>query len=85
MRKAGDCAILEETDACVLCYVSAVSDRPYWMSVVENDMRYEQYFTAFAQLQQDFVFEQFPKHVDLRVPTAHNTKDVPPAGIEAVG
>ena len=84
-RKAGDCAILEEADACVLCYVSAVSDRPYWMSVVENDMRYEQYFTAFAQLQQDFVFELFPEHVDLRVPTAHNAKDVPPEGVEAVG
>ena len=85
VRKAGDFAVLEETDACVLCYVSAVSERPYWMNVAENDMRYEQYFAAFAQLQQDFVFEKFPEHVDLRVPTAHNAKDVPPAGIEAVG
>lgn len=84
-RKSGDCAILEDYDACVLCYVSAVSDRPYWMSVVENDMRYEQYFSAFAQLQQDFEFEKFPENVDLRVPTAHHAKDVPPAGIEAVG
>ena len=84
-RSPGDLALLEEADACVLCYVSKVSDRPYWMSVVENDMRYEAYFAAFAQMQQDFVFEQFPENVNLRVPTAHIAKDEIPEGIEAVG
>ena len=84
-RAAGDHALLKEDDACVLCYVSVVSDRPHWMSVVENDMRYEAYFAAFAQLQQDFVFTQFPENVDLRVPTAHTAKNAPPEGVEAVG
>lgn len=84
-RTAGDYALLEEADACVLCYVSAISDQPYWMSVAENDMRYEAYFAAFAQMQQEFVFAQFPENVDLRVPTAHNAKDAALEGIEAVG
>lgn len=84
-RAAGDYALLEELDACVLCYVSAMGERPHWMSVVENDMRYEAYFNAFAELQQEFVFEQFPENVELRVPTAHTAKNVPPEDIEAVG
>ncbi|MBE6932879.1 MAG: hypothetical protein E7464_05835 [Ruminococcaceae bacterium] len=84
-RAAGDYVLLEEPDACVLCYVSAVSERPYWMSVVENDMRYEAYFNAFAELQQKYVFEQYPENVDLRVPTAHSAANVPAEGVEAVG
>lgn len=84
-RAAGDYALLKEADACVLCYVSAVGERPHWMSVVENDMRYEAYFEAFAELQQKFVFEQFPENVDLRVPTAYTAEKAAPEGIEAVG
>lgn len=84
-RTAGDYALLEELDACALCYVSTVGERPYWMSVVENDMRYEAYFNAFAELQQKYVFEQFPENADLRVPTAHTAENTAPEGIEAVG
>ncbi len=82
---AGDYALLEETDACVLCYVSSLSERPYWMSVVENDMRYEAYFTAFAEIQSTYVFTQLPENVSINLPTAHSAEKELPEGVEAEG
>ena len=84
-RAAGDVELLREDDAWALCYVSAVGDRPYWMIVAENDLRYADYFAAFEALKKQYVFERHPENVDLRVPTAHNAKKEVPEGIEAVG
>lgn len=84
-RGVGDCELLREDDAWALCYVKAVGDRPYWMIVAENDLRYADYFAAFEALKKSFVFERHPENVKLRVPTAHNAKKELPEGIEAVG
>ena len=84
-RGAGDVELLKEDDAWALCYVSAVGDRPYWMIVAENDLRYADYFAAFETLKKEYVFERHPENVELRVPTAHNAKKEPPEGVEAVG
>lgn len=84
-RGPGDCEWIDDGDACVLCYVSAVSDRPYWMVVAENDLRYADYIAALNQIQTDYTFERHPENVDLRVPTAHTAKIAVPEGVEAVG
>ena len=84
-RGVGDCELLREDDAWALCYIKAVGDRPYWMIVAENDLRYADYFAAFEALKTSFVFERHPENVNLRVPTAHNAKKKLPEGIEAVG
>ena len=84
-RAPGDFELLREDDAWALCYVSAVGERPYWMIVAENDLRYADYFGAFEALKKAYVFERHPENVNLRVPTAHNAKKELPEGIEAVG
>lgn len=84
-RAPGDYELLREDDAWALCYVSAVAERPYWMTVAENDLRYADYFAAFETLKKEYVFERHPENVNLRVPTAHNAKKELPEGIEAVG
>ena len=84
-RGVGDVELLREDDAWALCYVSAVGERPYWMIVAENDLRYADYFAAFEALRKEYVFERHPENIDLRVPTAHNAKKELPEGIEAVG
>ena len=84
-RAPGDYELLRENDAWALCYVSAVAERPYWMTVAENDLRYADYFAAFETIKKEYVFTRHPENVNLRVPTAHNAKRELPEGIEAVG
>ena len=84
-RAPGDYELLREDDAWALCYVRSVGDRPYWMIVAENDLRYADYFAAFEAIKKEYVFERHPENVYLRVPTAHNAKKEVPEGIEAVG
>ncbi len=84
-RSSGDCTLLREEDACTLVYVSALSDRPFWMIVVDRDLRYSEYRAKLDEIQAQYEFTYSPENVDLRVPTAHTAKDKIPDGVEAVG
>ncbi len=83
-RAAGDTTLLRENGAWALCCVSAVEDRPYWMRVVEQDLRRDDYINTLDALRKTYVFERHPEHIDLRVPTAHTAKERY-EGVEAVG
>ncbi len=82
-RAAGDSALLRESDAWALCYVSALGDRPYWQIVCAEDLRREDYVRTLDELRETWVFERHPENIDLRVPTAHNAERYD--GVEAVG
>ena len=84
-RVPGDCDWVDDGDACVLCYISAVNDRTYWRIVAENDLRYADYIAALNELDQAYTFAQHPENVTLRVPTAHTAAPSIPEGTVAVG
>lgn len=85
LRMPGDFDLAREDDAWALCCISAAGDRPIWRIVAEQDLRYADYFNAFTELKQTYVFERHPENIELRAPTAHNAKNELPEGIEAVG
>lgn len=84
-RGPGDCEWVDDGDACVLCYVSAVADTPYWKAVAENDMRYADYISAVNEIDERYTFTRNPENVNLRVPTAHTAASAIPEGVVAVG
>ena len=82
-RSVGDSALLRESDAWALCYVSALGERPYWQIVCTEDLRREDYVHTLEELRKTWVFTRHPENIDLRVPTAHNAERFD--GVEAVG
>ncbi len=85
LRAVGDCDWVDDGDACVLCYISAVNEKTYWMTVAENDLRYADYIALLNEIDGRYTFERIPENVNLRVPTAHTAANAVSEGTVAVG